>query len=212
MKTKKALALIVIYAFLFGASAASVFYFRDPAVDLSQYDNVIPEYKEKIKELRIASKLASGYLYGARVSEGIKRLSALAELESPIAKPAKTTLFYYYSQPERYQCQATEACPQRQRKISKAFSEKAFYWARQMAPEDKADALAFLLRDTRIAPLANEADRIFLMQQAEDSNQRNLKAAIALAFHYLDKRYYENDMVAESKMWLDSAAEIEKNY
>lgn len=201
-----------IFVFFFLVTLAALFYVRDPQVDLSKYDNVVPAYKEKIQELRVASKLVSGHFLGLREAEGVERLEALAGLDSPIAKPAKKILFYYYSQPERYECEGDKNCPALREPIPESRSAKAFDWARRMAPGEKADALAFLLKDPRIAPQATEADRIALMTATETANRTGLKAATALAFHYLDKRYFKNDMIAESALWLERATEIEKTY
>lgn len=209
MTFKKALTYLVGVLLVFLIVFTGTAYVRDPQVDLSKYDNVIPSYKEKIQELRVATRLVSGYMFGLRVQEGLDRLEALADSEGNIATPAKTVLFYYYSQPERYKCEFVENCSEMRRLISQERSEKAFHWARQMAAEEKAVALATLLRDTRIAPVAAESDRIALMATTEKGGFPGLQAAAALAFHYLDKRYFKDDMIAESGLWLDRAAEIE---
>lgn len=198
----------IIFVFLLAFLGA--FYFRDPEVDLSKYDNVVTSYKDKIRELRVATRLVSGYLMGLREAEGVERLEALATSEGQIATPAKTVLFLYYSQPERYKCEHIETCPEMFELIPRSRSEKAFYWARQMTGEERANALAFLLRDTRIAPVATETDRIHLMTEAENNTYAGRKAATALGFHYLDKRYFKNDMIAESALWLERANEIDR--
>lgn len=209
MTFKKGLAYFVSILLVFMLVFAGTAYVRDPQVDLSKYDNVIPSYKEKIQELRVATRLVSGYMLGLRVQEGLDRLKALASAEGNISTPAKTVLFYYYSQPERYKCEFIESCPEMRKLISQKRSEKAFYWARQMETKEKAVALASLLRDTRIAPIATESDRIALMASTEEGGFSGAKAATALAFHYLDKRYFKDDMIAESGLWLDRAAEID---
>ena len=210
MTFKKAGLLFGAAVFIFAAAYLGVMMTRDPQVDISRYNNVVPEYKAKIKELRIGAKLASGYFFGLRQQEGVNRLEHLAADESPISAPAKKTLFYYYAEPERYGCEYIETCPLMHRHFTRERSEKAFYWARQMQGDDKTYALASLLRDTRVAPLATEADRIALMTETEDVNDAALKASAALGFHHLDKRYFKNDMIAAAALWLNRAEEIEQ--
>ena len=210
MTLKKIFIPLGAFAFVLVVSYVGVMMVRDPQVDISRYNNVVPEYKAKIKELRVSAKLASGYFFGLRQGEGVKRLERLATDAGPISVPAKKTLFYYYAEPERYECEFIETCELMHKQFSRERSKKAFYWARQMQDAEKTSALATLLRDTRVRPLATEADRIAMMSVTEEVSEAALEASVALGFHHLDKRYFKNDMIAAAALWLNRAEEIEQ--
>lgn len=204
--------LLIIFTALGGSVS---FWLRDPQVDLSAYTDVIPSYKLKIKELRTATTLIQQPFYRWRQKEGVKRLEKLAEDTSPIHLAAKKTLYYFYAEPERWQCPqqelpTTKTCATLNTPLTHAHSLKAFYWARQLEGDEKPQALIKLLRDWRVQPLAKEEDRIALIFAAEKTTLTGLKAALALADHHLDKRYFQNNMVGEAMLWLKRADTITK--
>lgn len=69
-----------------------------------------------------------------------------------------------------------------------------------------------MLRDWRVQPVATEADRIALILAIEKDtpSATAMNAAIALAEHHLDKRYFQNNMIEEATLWLHQAAAIKK--
>lgn len=74
-KTYKKLSFFIFLFFIMTALiSASTLWLRDPKVDLSMYQDVIPSYKLKIKELRTATQLIQNPLYRFRQQEGLKGL------------------------------------------------------------------------------------------------------------------------------------------
>ena len=195
-----------VFALAFGAT----FMFRDPPVDMSSYENVIPEYKEKIHELMVTTNVLRSSYYKLRHGKALARLEELAE-EGTIPE-ARETVFIYYAQPERFYCEGVSgSCGRTDELFDEEHTEKALYWARKLEGRKKTAALSYILRDARFAPVATEEDRIALMFATEDQNRTALEAAVALAFHHLDRRYFGNNMMDEALLWLNRARELEQS-
>ena len=205
----KVFKFIVLALVVFVASFAATFVMRDPAVDMSMYQNVVPEYRSQIKELKIVTALLRNPMYKFRRESALERLEALAE--NGDVTEAIDTVFIYYAQPNKFYCTNPEGCPKGQKAFTRKQSEKAFYWARKMEGDKKTIALSQLLRDVRVAPVATEEDRIYLMFETEKYSRVALAASMALAFHHLDNRYFGNDMMDEAKLWLTRAQELDYN-
>ena len=194
---------------VFGLAFSATFMFRDPAVDMSKYEDVIPEYKAKVRELLTVTAILRSPVYTLRHGRALDRLEALAE--EGVVPEAVDTAFVYYAQPEVFYCTRPDrACPKSQDNFSEERTEKAFYWARKMEGLKMATALSYLLRDARFAPVATEQDRIALMFVTEEENRTALEVAVALAFHHLDNRYFGNNMMDEALLWLNRARELEQ--
>ena len=198
----------VLALLVFVASFAATFVWRDPPVDMSKYENVVPEYQAKIKELMTATSILRNPVYKFRHGAALERLEALAE-EGTIAE-AIDTAFIYYAKPKAFYCAQLEGCKKDPQSFSRSQTEKAFYWARKMDGKKKVTALTYLLRDARFAPVATEEDRITLMLATEEEGRTALEAALALAFHHLDNRYFGNNMTDEALLWLNRAQELEQ--
>jgi|GEM_PF-5488535 len=205
----KVFKFIVLALVVFVASFAATFVMRDPAVDMSMYQNVVPEYRSQIKELKIVTALLRNPMYKFRRESALERLEALAE--NGDVTEAIDTVFIYYAQPNKFYCTNPEGCPKGEKAFTRKQSEKAFYWARKMEGDKKTIALSQLLRDVRVAPVATEEDRIYLMFETEKYSRVALAASMALAFHHLDNRYFGNDMMDEAKLWLTRAQELDYN-
>ena len=203
------LSLVVLAVVVFGAAFGATYMLQDPKVDMSAYENVVPEYKAQIHELLVATAILRSPYYKLRHPKALARLKALAE-EGGIPE-ALDTAFIYYAQPELFYCTKPDrSCPRDERPINKEKTEQAYYWARKMDGKKKTTALIRLIRDARYAPIATEDDRIALMFATEDDNSTALEAAAALAFHSLDLRYYSNNMLDEAELWLNRARDLEQ--
>lgn len=205
----KVFKFIVLALVIFVASFAATFVMRDPAVDMSMYQNVVPEYRSQIKELKIVTALLRNPMYKFRRESSLERLETLAE--NGDVSEAIDTIFIYYAQPNKFYCTDPAGCPKGEKAFTREQSQKAFYWARKMEGDKKTVALSQLLRDVRVTPVATEEDRIYLMFETEKDSRVALAASMALAFHHLDNRYFGNDMMDEAKLWLTRAQELDYN-
>lgn len=201
--------LIVLAVVIFAGSFAATYLFRDPPVNMSKYENVVPEYKAKIQELLVATNVLRSPIYKFRHAKALGRLEALAE--ENIVPEARETIYVYYAQPALFYCtKADKSCPKVNKVFDAEHSKKAYHWARKLEGKKKTAALAYLLRDARFAPVATEEDRIALMFATEEQSRTALEAAVALAYHHLDRRYFDNNMMDEALLWLNRARELEQ--
>jgi len=201
--------LAALAIFVFAGSFMATYLLRDPAVEMSSYANVVPEYQEKIHELLVVTTILRSPIYKLRHKRALSRLEALAE--EGIIPEARETIYVYYAQPSLFYCtKPDKSCP----KVNEVFgverSQKAYHWARKLEDNKKTAALAYLLRDSRFAPVATEDDRIALMFATEAQTRSALEAAVALAYHHLDRRYFDNNMMDEALLWLNRARELEQ--
>lgn len=203
------LSLIVLAIAVFGVAFGATYMLQDPKVDMSNYENVVPEYQAKIEKLLVATAILRSPYYKLRHGQALANLEALAN-EGEIAE-ALDTLFIYYAQPELFYCTKPDrSCPKTDDTIGRAETEQAYHWARKMDEKKKTAALIKLIRDARYAPIATEDDRIVLMLASEKDDRTALEAAAALAFHSLDRRYYSDNLLDEAEMWLRRARELEQ--
>lgn len=203
------LKFMVFAVVIFIGSFAATYMLRDPAVDMSKYENVVPEYQEKIHELLTVTNILRSPVYKLRHQKALSRLQALAE--EGVISEARETIYIYYAQPSLFYCtKPDKSCPKVNEVFDAERSQKAYYWARKLEDKKKIAALTYLLRDSRFQPVATEDDRIALMFATEAENHTALEAAVALAYHHLDRRYFDNNMMDEALLWLNRARELEQ--
>ncbi len=210
MNIRRMLLFIIVGVGIFGASFFATFMLKDPVIDMSKYTDVIQSHQEKIKELHVSMFLIKDPMYRhIRGNEGLRRLEALAD---DGLNGAIESIYLYYAKPEYFNCTLkNKNCPPTHQAFDEQTTANAFKWAYKLEGSKRINALAHLIRDWRFAPMATEQDRIELMRATEGSTRSSMHASAALAYHYLDKRYFMGDMLDESFIWLERAIEIEQN-